>query len=188
MTIANPGAKTQKLPTLNRASGNDAETTTKIAIRPVFVDDGGRRKRVLIRTAYVAVIACIGYMLVVGISLTAGPTGPLAAFAGPLSGLSAPVVEPPPASQPEPQANITTASPSAPTTKPRATTAVRTPAPAVVVPPAPTTAPAAVTPTPTPSPTPTSRVRTPRSSERPPPPSSEDTPPSTTASAGNPAP
>ena len=112
MSVATPGAKTQKLPSLPAAAGH-AEATSRIALRPVFVDDGGRRKRVLVRTGYLAAAACIAYLIVVGISLTAGPVGPLAGLAEPLASIAAPVVAPAPAQQPKREANVVTPAPAA---------------------------------------------------------------------------
>ncbi len=111
MSFATPGAKTQKLPSIPAAAG-PAEVTSRIAIRPVFVDDGGRRKRVLVRTGYLAAAACIGYLVVVGVSLTAGPVGPLAGLAEPLSSIAEPVVVPAPAPLPESEANVITPAPA----------------------------------------------------------------------------
>ncbi len=49
----------------------------------MFVDDAGRRRKLIVGCGYLAALACIGYIVTVGISLTAGPTGPLAAMADP---------------------------------------------------------------------------------------------------------
>ena len=111
MSFATPGAKTQKLPSIPAAAG-PAEATSRIAIRPVFVDDGGRRKRVLVRTGYLAAAACIAYLVVVGISLTAGPAGPLAGLSEPLASIVAPVEVPAPVPSTTREANVSTPAPA----------------------------------------------------------------------------
>jgi hypothetical protein len=83
MTPAPPEVISQHVTALRRLVVSGAEVTSRIAIRPVFVDDAGRRRRLLTGFGYLAALACVGYIVVVGISLTAGPTGPLAAMPDP---------------------------------------------------------------------------------------------------------
>jgi hypothetical protein len=104
MPVASPGAETQKLPGIPAAAGL-ADTAGRTAIRPVFVDDPGRRRRMLVRVGYVAAAACIGSLFVVGISLTAGAAGPLARIASP-------AVVPSSLLQPRREADVTTLAPA----------------------------------------------------------------------------
>jgi hypothetical protein len=83
MTPAPPEGITQQITALRRLVVSGAEATSRIAIRPVFVDDAGRRRRLITGFGYLAALACVGYIVIVGISLTAGPTGPLAAMPDP---------------------------------------------------------------------------------------------------------
>jgi hypothetical protein len=186
MTIAGEKSTTQKLPLIRRTGMGDAEVTSKIAIQPVFVDDGGRRKRLLVAAGYLAALACVGYMVVVAISLTAGPAGQLSDFTGPLSALAAPVAtevaDPPeevePRETPEaPAAPLPAAvHPVAAAPIPAATSA-----PAVVVPvvPAATPAPVVQTPAPAPATSRPARTREPRASSTRQPNNPPNNPPST---------
>jgi hypothetical protein len=83
MTPAPPEAMNQQTTALRRFVASSAEVTSRIVIRPVFVDDAGRRRKLIAGCGYLAALACIGYIVTVGISLTAGPTGPLASLADP---------------------------------------------------------------------------------------------------------
>lgn len=78
MTRAPREPKTQQLPALRRLLATGVEVTTRIAIAPVFVDDAGRRRRLLTRFGYLAAAACVVYLVVALFSLTARPLGPLA--------------------------------------------------------------------------------------------------------------
>ncbi len=165
MSVASPGAKTQKLPPIPSAA-LPTEVTSRISLRPVFVDDGGRRKRVLVRAGYLAAAACIAYLIVVGVSLTAGPAGPLSGLAGPLAGVTPPVVAPEPAKQPPRETAVRTAAPAvAVEPPPRRSAEPPLPTPAAAVPlptPArPTLAATSAAPTSSVAPTRTRRGRTP---------------------------
>ncbi len=77
-SVAPPESSTQQFPALRRfVSSSAAEITARIAIRPVFVDDGGRRRRLIVGSGYLLAVACFAYIVVVGVSLTAAPSGPL---------------------------------------------------------------------------------------------------------------
>jgi hypothetical protein len=83
MTPAPPEVINQPTTAFRRIMASSADVTSRIVIRPVFVDDAGRRRKLIAGCGYLAALACIGYIVTVGISLTAGPTGPLAAMADP---------------------------------------------------------------------------------------------------------
>ena len=83
MTPAPSEVINQPTTAFRRIMASSADVTSRIVIRPVFVDDAGRRRKLIAGCGYLAALACIGYIVTVGISLTAGPTGPLAAMADP---------------------------------------------------------------------------------------------------------
>ncbi|MFC5949390.1 hypothetical protein ACFQH9_14030 [Pseudonocardia lutea] len=152
------------------AAESPIDATAAIAsVRPVFVDERGRRTRGIKFGIYSVVAVCIVFLAVVGISLAAGNRGPLMEI--PLLGGASPAeasdtvdtneIAPPPEPVAEAPAPTTAARPAATTTR----------APARAVPVAPvqvtTTAPAPTTtvepaPTTTTAPSPTTRTRGPR--------------------------
>jgi hypothetical protein len=149
MSIAPPESNTQQFPALRRLMTPSAETTTRIAIRPVFVDDGGKRRRLIVGGGYLVALACLGYIAVVGISLTAWPSGPLDRAPQPLAEQSlppggAPAVVVPQAVAPLAPPTVRTENLSRPTTTPTSVRVVAT-TPARI---APTVAPTAAAPAP----------------------------------------
>ncbi len=94
MPPAPPEVRTQPITALCRLVVSGAEATSRITIQPVFVDDAGRRRRMITGFGYLAALACIGYIVIVGISFTAGPTGPLAAMPDPKPNLVEALVKP----------------------------------------------------------------------------------------------
>jgi hypothetical protein len=166
------------------AAESPVDATTALAsVRPVFVDERGRRNRGITFGIYSVVVACVVFLAVVGISVAAGNRGTLMQI--PLLGGSSPAeasdtvdtnqIAPPP---------TPAAGPAPETTKPRAVSTTSAPAPvAVPVPvtttadPAPTTT-VALAPTTTVAPTTTRRLRTT------PPDTTPPSPPSTAADGG----
>ena len=141
MTPAPPEVINQPTTAFRRIMASSADVTSRIVIRPVFVDDAGRRRKLIVGCGYLAALACIGYIVTVGISLTAGPTGPLAAMADPQPHLVDEIAQP--TSVPvTPTSRVATAVRPAPAPQPRAvrtTVAKATTRPIVAT----TTAPAA---------------------------------------------
>lgn len=66
-------APVYRAPERNPAYVDDAEFPTRVLIRPVFSARSDARRRLLLRSGYLAVAACFGYLLMVAFSLTASP-------------------------------------------------------------------------------------------------------------------
>ncbi len=72
MTLTAAAAVTETLPPVPSQAD-----TGGMPIRPVFVDDDGRRKRLMVRAGYLAVASFVAYLVVIGLSLIERPSGPL---------------------------------------------------------------------------------------------------------------
>ncbi len=51
----------------------DACYPTRVLFMPVFVDGGDRRRRMVVRGRYLAATACLAYLVMLGVSITASP-------------------------------------------------------------------------------------------------------------------
>ncbi|MCE0761345.1 hypothetical protein LWC35_00195 [Pseudonocardia kujensis] len=142
------------------AAESPVDATTAIAsVRPVFVDERGRRTRGIKFGVYSVVAVCVVFLAVVGISLAAGNRGPLMEI--PLLGGASPAeasdtvdtneIAPPPEQIAEAAPRTTTKAPVTTTTRaparvvvpvaPVEPVATPNPAPTTTVAPAPTTVP-----------------------------------------------
>ena len=84
-------APVYRAPERGSAYVDDAEFPTRVLIRPVFSARSDARRRLLLRSGYLAVAACFGYLLMVAFSLTASPGDrPAAAGQRPAGGGDAP--------------------------------------------------------------------------------------------------
>jgi hypothetical protein len=85
--LAEPGA--DRIPPLGHP---DADEVTRVLTRPVFVEGGARRRRVLGRAGGALAVLCVAYLVMFGVSVTALPTagrpvaGAGAAPSGPAAG------------------------------------------------------------------------------------------------------
>jgi hypothetical protein len=57
-------------------------STTRMLIRPVFTGGGDKRRRFLVRLGYLAAVACLAYVAMVLVSVTASPAARPTASAG----------------------------------------------------------------------------------------------------------
>ena len=69
----------------------DADAVTRVLARPVFVEEGDRRRRLLGRARGVLAALCVAYLVMLGVSVTALPTAgrPVAGVATPQHGRTA---------------------------------------------------------------------------------------------------
>jgi hypothetical protein len=131
------------------AAESPVDATAAIAsVRPVFVDERGRRTRGIKFGVYSVVAVCIVFLVVVGISLAAGNRGPLmeipllggASSAEASDTVDTDEIAPPPQPVVEETPEATTAARPAPTTTRAPAAPVAVPAaPVTTAPPAPTT-------------------------------------------------
>ncbi|MFR9806252.1 hypothetical protein ACL02T_28770 [Pseudonocardia sp. RS010] len=144
------------------AAESPVDATAAIAsVRPVFVDERGRRTRSIKFGVYSVVAVCVVFLAVVGVSLAAGNSGPLmeipllggASTAEASDTVETDEIAPPPAAVAEAPAT---------TTRAPAATATRAPAAPVATAPAATTTPPAPTTTVAPAPTTTAAQTTTR--------------------------
>jgi hypothetical protein len=67
--LAEPG--TERIPPLGRT---DADEVTCVLTRPVFLDGGARRRRIMVRAGGALAVLCVAYLVMLGVSVTALPT------------------------------------------------------------------------------------------------------------------